>query len=245
VDAVGAEVTADQESCPAGDEPGSGWQPDFAGLEFLPLLCPDCTFALDLEPRHEVCRCPNCHRALEVSGGRLSPVEETAPRSTGAPGERRLPFWVYSGVMSLPGNPAVGSVAELRKLVYGGGTGEAPSATGESLNVWVPAFECRQADKLLELSARFTLFESPWEAGTEVPVGGCLLSQAGARPMVELCLLRALAVAPLIQASFEKQGRFEPTSARLAWIAFQPVGPEMQEARTGAVLTESLLEPWL
>ncbi|MBI5837262.1 MAG: hypothetical protein HZB25_08460 [Candidatus Eisenbacteria bacterium] len=270
VDAVGGGVTADhpEELLPATGEP---WLPDESGLSFLPLACPDCTFALDFRELDEVGRCPNCHRGWEVGDERLEKVDECV-EDPGAAGARLLPFWTFTGELTLPGVGRLRDAGQLRRLAYegpggggrdrgdavefeGAGRGDASSASSGSpsglpevprdgFRVLFPAFDARHAEKLHELAVRFTLADPRWEPSTREAPGTCRLGREQAAGLADLCLLQALAVNPKLQAAYLKGGSFTPSSARLVWVPFYLSGTEYQEPRTAAVVPEMLLRPW-
>ncbi len=247
VDAVGGEVTSSDETCEAESPPGAAWLPPSSGLHFLPLACPDCTFTLDLEVRHEVCRCPNCHRAWEVGESGLGRVTEQVSRAAKDPSARMLPFWVFQGSLSLPGHGELSDMGTLKRLAYEGqvpGPGPGTSEGVPPMEILVPAFECRQPDKLLELAARFSLAGQEWPRADTPASGTCLLSSESAARMIDLCLLRVLSVSPAAQASFASGGCFSSRGARLIWVAFRAEGREWIEPETGAVLQENMLGAW-
>ncbi|HVP39358.1 MAG TPA: hypothetical protein VMS93_09270, partial [Candidatus Saccharimonadales bacterium] len=256
VDGVDGEVTGDHPEvlAAAGGEP---WRPPEAGLAFLPLACPECTFSLEFRERDEVCRCPNCHRAWELGEDRLLPVEEWVEDAGGAPNVRLVPLWAFHGRLELPGVGPLGDAAALRRAAYlgasaaaaSGGAPEKPAdgaapARPAGFQVVVPAFDSRNVEKIPELGARFTLVNPAWEPAARPVRETCRLGRDEARALATLCLLQVLALSPALQEAFAAGGTFEPSAAHLVWAPFFRSGTELTEPRSEAVIPEVALQPW-
>jgi LSD1 subclass zinc finger protein len=196
---------------PAMDEPRT------VGLR--PLVCPNCGWALPVEPDDVIFFCGSCHRAWQIHGVELTdmPHEIADVRPDGAiPGPAAgtvyLPFWQL--------DPAGASPAAL---------------------AWAPAFRYRRLKTLHDLAARLTAKPPayrPW-TGERPAAHGCFYDAEDA------ALLARFAAAGLrrsprdVKAAAEAELSF--TGARLTWLPFRRESQSLLDPSTGLALQEALL----
>ncbi len=250
VDAVAGEVTSSHapgESCSA----DTAWVPEAKGLEFLPLVCPDCTMDLRHHDRDQILRCAHCHRAFELTPLTLEAVPETAAASDEEGRTRLVPFWKLSGVLRLPGHGVVRDHETLHNLLYQGApatvhpaeTAAASAAPGE-LSLWVPGFDHRLPGKALDLCVQLSLHPPEVPRNAVAPDSTATLGRFQAGELARVAWLQYLSLAPRVQRDFAEGGSFEVQAAQLAWVSFERVGGELCEPGSGATLAEIALQPW-
>lgn len=196
---------------PASEEPRT------VGLR--PLVCPNCGWALPMEPDDVIFFCGSCHRAWQIHGADLTDmpheVADVRPDAASpgpAAGTIYLPFW---------------------QLEPAGGT-DAPHA-------WAPAFRYRRLKVLHDLAARLTAkppVYRPWTG--ERPAGhGCFYDAEDAALLARFAAAGRRRTPREVKAAALTEPVFG--GARLTWIPFARESQSLRDPSTGLALQEALL----
>jgi len=196
---------------PASDEPRT------VGLR--PLVCPNCGWALPVEPDDVIFFCGSCHRAWQIHGVELSDmpheIADTRPDAANpgpAAGAIYLPFWQL--------DPA--------------GAPDAPRA-------WAPAFHYRRLKALHDLAARLTEKPPayrPW-TGERPAVHGCFYDAEDAALLARFAAAGRHRTTREVKAAAATEPAF--TGARLTWLPFRRESQSLLDPSTGLALQEALL----
>ena len=191
-------------------------EPRTVGLR--PLVCPNCGWALPVEPDDVIFCCGSCHRTWQIQGVELSdmPHEIADVRSeTTRPGPAsdmvHLPFWQLAG----------------------SGSGEGPA--------WAPAFRCRRLKALHDLAARLTAkppVYRPW-TGERPALQGCFYDAEDAVLLARFAAAGRRRTPRAVQAAAEAEPAF--AGARLTWLPFRREAQSLLDPSTGLALPETLL----
>jgi LSD1 subclass zinc finger protein len=196
---------------PATDEPRT------VGLR--PLVCPNCGWALPLQPDDVILFCGSCHRAWQIHGAELAAVpHEIADMRPDAadpgpgPGSTYLPFWQLETA----------------------GTADTPRA-------WVPAFRYRRLKALHDLAVRLTAKPPVYRAwtGERPAVHGCFYDADDAVLLARFAAAGRERTPGRVKAAAEAEPAFG--SARLTWIPFARESRSLRDPSTGLALQEALL----
>ena len=184
-----------------------------------PLVCPNCGWALPVEPDDVIFFCGSCHRAWQIHGVELTdmPHEIADMRADGAnPGPAAgtvyLPFWQL--------DPA--------------GASQAPRA-------WAPAFRYRRLKALHDLAARLTAKPPayrPW-TGERPAAHGCFYDAEDAALLARFAAVGLHRSPRDVKAAAEAEPAF--TGARLTWLPFRRESQSLLDPSTGLALQEALL----
>jgi LSD1 subclass zinc finger protein len=197
---------------------GGAEEPRTVGLR--PLVCPNCGWALPLEPDDVIFFCSSCSRAWQVRGAELTetPHEiaqigpETAP--AGNPGSAvYLPFWQL----------------------------ESKQTAGPDGHAWAPAFRYRRLkalhDLTLRLSAKPPAYH-PW-TGERPTAQGCFYDAEDAALLARFAAAGRRRTPDAVRAAAQAEPDFEAT--RLTWIPFKRESQSLLDPSTGLALQEALL----
>lgn len=192
-------------------------EPPTVGLR--PLVCPNCGWALPLQPEDVILFCGSCHRAWQIHGVELADVpHEIADMRPDAAepgplaGAIYLPFW----------------------QIEAAGAADVPLA-------WVPAFRYRRLKTLHDLAARLTAkppVYRPW-TGERPAVRGCFYDAEDAALLARFAAAGRQRTPGGVKAAAEAEPAF--AGARLTWIPFTRDSRSLRDPATGFALQETLL----
>jgi DNA-directed RNA polymerase subunit RPC12/RpoP len=196
---------------PAPDEPRT------VGLR--PLVCPNCGWALPLQPEDVILFCGSCHRAWQIHGVELADVPheiadmrpDAADPGPGG-GATYLPFWQLGA-----------------------------AGAAEAGRAWVPAFRYRRLKVLHDLAARLTAKPPVYRAwtGERPAVHGCFYDVEDALLLARFAAAGRQRTPGGVKAAAEDEPAF--AGARLTWIPFARESRSLRDPSTGLALQEALL----
>lgn len=184
-----------------------------------PLVCPNCGWALPVEPDDVIFFCGSCHRAWQIHGVELTDmpheiadVQPSAANPGPVAGTIYLPFWQL-----------------------------APEGAAEAPRAWAPAFRYRRLKALHDLAARLTAKPPayrPW-TGERPAAHGCFYDAEDAALLARFAAAGRHRTPREVQAATEAEPRF--TGARLTWLPFRRESQSLLDPSTGLALQETLL----
>lgn len=182
-----------------------------------PLVCPNCGWALPLEPEDVIFFCSSCQRAWQIHGIDLTEMSYEIAEVASLPGPVSarvyLPFWQLE--------PAAGA------------------PTGRAC---VPAFRCRRLKLLNDLATRFTTQAPVYQRSTaERPAAhGCFYDAEDAVLLARFVAAGRGKTPDAVKAAATTD---EPafTAARLTWIPFKRENQSLIDPFSGLALQEALL----
>jgi predicted RNA-binding Zn-ribbon protein involved in translation (DUF1610 family) len=196
---------------PATDEPRT------VGLR--PLICPNCGWALPVEPDDVIFLCGSCHRAWQVHGTELEDMPHEiadVPPDVANPGPAGgavyLPFWQLD-----------------------------PAGAPDASRVWAPAFRYRRLKALHDLAARLTAKPPtyrPW-TGERPAAYGCFYDAEDAALLARFAAAGRRRTPREVKAAAEAEPEF--TGARLTWLPFRRESRSLLDPSTGLALQEEFI----
>jgi LSD1 subclass zinc finger protein len=187
---------------------------DLRTVEFRPLVCPNCGWALPLDADDVIFFCPSCSRAWQIRGVELAemPYEIAQVGTTAAATAVYLPFWRLD-----PAAPA-------------------------SESAWVPAFRCRRLKLLHDLATRFTAKPPVYQAvnGERPSARGCFYDAEDAALLARFVVAGRRRTPDAVKAAADDEPGF--IGARLIWIPFKREGQSLIDPCSGLALQEVLLD---
>ncbi len=201
-----------------------------------PALCPRCGWDLRSQGKSCAFGCGNCGVAWTVSGRGFSMVESRVEEGAGSDGELLLPFWEHRV------EPAGGITPPLGKLL-GPAAGYRLGGTSEDLlSYWTPAF--RLSPKVyLRVSATVTLAQRSLASHpAPIPKGAFSVSLPAKEAFQSLKSVVATVAVPRQEVvTLLPRMRFVSRAARLTFLRFHRVGPDLVHAASGAAFSASML----
>ncbi len=196
---------------PASDEPRT------VGLR--PLVCPNCGWALPVEPDDVIFFCGSCRRAWQIHGVELTDmpheIADTRPDAAQPgpdPGAIYLPFWQLD-----------------------------PAGAPDGSRAWAPAFRYRRLKALHDLAARLTAKPPayrPW-TGERPAAHGCFYDAEDAALLARFAAAGRRRTPREVKAAAETEPVF--AGARLTWLPFRREARSLLDPSTGLALQEGLL----
>ena len=196
---------------PATDEPRT------VGLR--PLVCPNCGWALPVEPDDVIFFCGSCHRAWQIHGVELGDmpheIADVRPdAATPGPADAAvyLPFWQLD-----------------------------PAGGPDAARAWAPAFRYRRLKALHDLSARLTAKPPayrPW-TGERPAAHGCFYDAEDAALLARFAAAGRRRTPREVKKAAEAEPAF--TAVRLTWLPFRRESQSLLDPSTGLALQEGLL----
>jgi predicted RNA-binding Zn-ribbon protein involved in translation (DUF1610 family) len=203
---------------------------------FLPSLCPTCSGKLRIVDKERVHPCDSCGRAWEMTAGKLREVPQRLVVSAASgPDASHLPFWSF--------------------LVVGQGLGPLPgfSATDDAvtrLEVYVPAFESAQVERLSHLGVHLTRSRPDYRTESishvpssgDVPTGlppsglGATLGRGDGERLAWVIIGSLASVDSSAFCRFVEQSCIEIEAAELRWLPFRRSGLYLREPVSGALV---------
>ncbi len=200
--------------------PPLGGVPPLEAGTLIPLSCPECSSPLSFLRRARVHRCTICGRHWTVHGQALAPVPCVA---------------LIGSTARRPATQAV--FLPFYRLRGGGGDWFVPAARGRNPRaVWNFALGLARRPRVWDEA------DLAIDAAASAAVNGRLVA-AGHGAAVEMTPATAGALAPFTARCLE-QAIPAAVETDLAWIAFEPHGPDLVEPGSGLGLPRCALTPW-
>jgi predicted RNA-binding Zn-ribbon protein involved in translation (DUF1610 family) len=181
-----------------------------------PLVCPNCGWALPLEPDDVIFFCPSCSRAWQIHGVELTEmpfeIAQVPDASTSTNDLVYLPFWRLD-----------------------------PGTGGPEGCAFVPAFRCRRLKILNDLASRFSAKPPVYQTATgERPrVRGCFYDAEDAVLLARFAAAGRRRTPGAVKAAAGDEPSF--AGARVIWIPFKREGQALLDPFSGLALQETML----